>query len=172
LRSDKYKPPAGRLLEFYESDSSVEANEDTDAEARDDVEAGPGAGGGAKCRTRSTVGKQSASAVAAISAVKAAKKEEEEEEEGRFPSGGCYTVDSDAPLMGGRDRRQRGGGGHRRVAGHRGSIGKEVREPCCQEAVGAGTKDIRGSPPTWFRSAADCCHSADKDACSNEASAI
>jgi hypothetical protein len=33
LRSDKYKPPAGRLLEFYESDSSVEANEDTDAEA-------------------------------------------------------------------------------------------------------------------------------------------
>jgi hypothetical protein len=74
LRSDKYKPPAGRLLEFYESDSSVEANEDTDAEAGDDVEAGPGAGGGAKRRTRSTVGKQSASAVAAISAVKAAKK--------------------------------------------------------------------------------------------------
>jgi hypothetical protein len=29
LRSDKYKTPAGRLLEFYESDSSVEADEDT-----------------------------------------------------------------------------------------------------------------------------------------------
>jgi hypothetical protein len=40
LRSDKYKPPAGRLLEFYESDSSVEANEDTDAEAGGD----PGVG--------------------------------------------------------------------------------------------------------------------------------
>jgi hypothetical protein len=71
LRSDKYKPPAGRLLEFYESDSLVEADEDTDAEAGTD----PGAGGTAKSwrRTRSTVGKKSASAVAAaISAVKAA----------------------------------------------------------------------------------------------------
>jgi hypothetical protein len=35
LRSDKYKP-AGRLLEFYESDSSVEADEDTGDEAGDD----------------------------------------------------------------------------------------------------------------------------------------
>jgi hypothetical protein len=35
LRSNKYKPPAGRLLEFYESDSSVEADEDTGDEARD-----------------------------------------------------------------------------------------------------------------------------------------
>jgi hypothetical protein len=33
LRSDKYKPPAPRLLENYESDSSVEADEDTDTEA-------------------------------------------------------------------------------------------------------------------------------------------
>jgi hypothetical protein len=33
LRSDKYKPSAGRLLEFYESDSSVEADEDTGDEA-------------------------------------------------------------------------------------------------------------------------------------------
>jgi hypothetical protein len=29
LRSDKYKPPAGRLLKFYEQDSSVETDEDT-----------------------------------------------------------------------------------------------------------------------------------------------
>jgi hypothetical protein len=36
LRSDKYKPPAGRLLELYESDSLVEADEDTDAETRVD----------------------------------------------------------------------------------------------------------------------------------------
>jgi hypothetical protein len=33
LRSDKYKPPSPRLLENYESDSSVEADEDTDTEA-------------------------------------------------------------------------------------------------------------------------------------------
>jgi hypothetical protein len=32
LRSDKYKPPAGRLLENYESDSLVEAAEDINAE--------------------------------------------------------------------------------------------------------------------------------------------
>jgi hypothetical protein len=78
LRSDKYKPPAGHLLEFYESDSSVEADEDTgDKAGGGDAEATPDAGGTAKarCRTRSAVGKQSASAAAAaISAVKAAEK--------------------------------------------------------------------------------------------------
>jgi hypothetical protein len=37
LRSDKYKPLAGRLLKFYEPDLSVEANEDTDVEARGDA---------------------------------------------------------------------------------------------------------------------------------------
>jgi hypothetical protein len=71
--SDKYKPPACRLLEFYESDSSVEADEDTDVEAGTD----PDAGGAVKPRrrTRSTVGKKSASAVVgAISAVKAAEQ--------------------------------------------------------------------------------------------------
>jgi hypothetical protein len=58
LRSDKYKPPAGRLLEAYESDSSVEADEDTDAETGTDLDAG----GAVKSqrRTRSTVGKKSA----------------------------------------------------------------------------------------------------------------
>jgi hypothetical protein len=40
LRSDKYKPLAGRLLEAYESDSSVEDDEDTDAEAGADPNAG------------------------------------------------------------------------------------------------------------------------------------
>jgi hypothetical protein len=78
LRSDKYKPPAGRLLEFYRSDSSVEADEDTGDEARDgDAGTGPDAGGAVKSqrRTRSTVGKKSASVVAAaISAVKAAEQ--------------------------------------------------------------------------------------------------
>jgi hypothetical protein len=78
LRSDKYKPPAGRLLEFYESDSSVEADEDTGDEAEGgDAGAAPDAGGAAKTRrrtTRSAVGKQSASAAAAVSAVKATEK--------------------------------------------------------------------------------------------------
>jgi hypothetical protein len=73
LKSDKYKPPAGHLLEFYESDSSVEADEDTNAEAGID----PGAGVvKCRCRTRSAVMEKSASAVAAaISAVKAVEQE-------------------------------------------------------------------------------------------------
>jgi hypothetical protein len=78
LRSDKNKPPAGRLLVFYESDLSVEADEDTGDEAGDgDARTGLDAGGAVKSRrrTRSAVGKQSASVVAAaISAVKAAEK--------------------------------------------------------------------------------------------------
>jgi hypothetical protein len=78
LRSDKYKPPAGRLLEFYESDSSVEADEDTDVEGEDgDAGTGPDVGGAVKPRrrTRSAVGKKSASTIAAaISAVKVAEK--------------------------------------------------------------------------------------------------
>jgi hypothetical protein len=75
LRLDKYKPPVGRLLVFYESESSVEADEDTDAEAGDDAGTGPSTGGITKRKTRSTVGKKSASSVAAaISAVKAAEQ--------------------------------------------------------------------------------------------------
>jgi hypothetical protein len=71
LRSDKYKPPAGRLLENYEFDSSVEADEDTDAEAGVDLAAGAIK---SRRRTRSTVAKKSASAIAAaVSAVKAAE---------------------------------------------------------------------------------------------------
>jgi hypothetical protein len=72
LRSDKYKPPAGRLLENYESDSLVEADEDTNAEAGADPVVGAAK---SRRRTRSTVAKKSASTVAnAISAVKAAKQ--------------------------------------------------------------------------------------------------
>jgi hypothetical protein len=71
LRLDKYKPLASRLLENYESDSLVEADEDTDAEAGADPAAGIAK---SRRRTRSTVAKKSASAVAtAISVVKAAK---------------------------------------------------------------------------------------------------
>jgi hypothetical protein len=74
---DKYQPPAARLLEFYESDSSVEADEDTDVEVGGDARTGLDAGGAAKSRrkTRSVVAKQSATtAAAAVSAVKATKK--------------------------------------------------------------------------------------------------
>jgi hypothetical protein len=77
LRSDKYKPLAARLLEFYESDSSVEADEDTDVEVGGNAGMGPDAGGVGKswCKTRSAVVKQSVSAAAAaVSAVKAAEK--------------------------------------------------------------------------------------------------
>jgi hypothetical protein len=78
LRLDKYKPPAGRLLEFYESNLSVEADEDTDDEAEGgDAGPAPDVSGAVKTwrkTTRSVVGKQSASAAAAVSAVKAAEK--------------------------------------------------------------------------------------------------
>jgi hypothetical protein len=72
LRSDKYKPPAGRLLENYEFKSSVEDDKDTDAEAGADPAT---SAANSWCRTRSTVAKKSALAVAAaISAVKAAEQ--------------------------------------------------------------------------------------------------
>jgi hypothetical protein len=84
LRSDKYKPTAGRLLENYESDSSVEADKDTDAEAGADPAAGVVK---SWCRTRSTVVKKSASAVAAaISAVKdAEQKKKKRKRRAAFP---------------------------------------------------------------------------------------
>jgi hypothetical protein len=78
LRSDKYKPPANRLLEFYESDLSVEADEDTGDEAEGgDAGAAPDASGAAKVRRRMirlAVGKQSASAAAAVKAAKKKKR--------------------------------------------------------------------------------------------------
>jgi hypothetical protein len=52
LRSDKYQPPAGRLLEFYESDLSVEADEDTDVEVGGDARTGSDTGGAAKFDAR------------------------------------------------------------------------------------------------------------------------
>jgi hypothetical protein len=84
LRSDKYKPPAGRLLENYESDSSVEADEDTDAEDGADLAAGVAK---SRCRTRSTVAKKSALAVAAaISAVKATEQKKKKKRKRRAAS--------------------------------------------------------------------------------------
>jgi hypothetical protein len=77
FRSDKYKPLAGRQLEFYESDSSVEVDEDTDVEVGGNARTGPDAGGAAKSRrkTRLAAAKQSVSAAAAaVSAVKAVEK--------------------------------------------------------------------------------------------------
>jgi hypothetical protein len=85
LRSDKYKPAAGRLLENYESDSSMEADEDTDAEAGADpvVDAAK-----SRRKTRSTVAKKSASAVAtAISAVKAAEQKKKRKRREASPPG-------------------------------------------------------------------------------------
>jgi hypothetical protein len=83
LRSDKYKPPTGRLLENYESDSSVEADEDTDMEAGADPVVGAAK---SRCRTRSTVAKKSASTVAtAISVVKAAKQKKKRKRRAASP---------------------------------------------------------------------------------------
>jgi hypothetical protein len=83
LRSDKYKPPAGRLLENYESDLSVEADEDTDVEARADPVVGAAK---SRRRTRSTVAKKSASAVAsAISAVRAAEQKKKRKRRATTP---------------------------------------------------------------------------------------
>jgi hypothetical protein len=62
LRSDKYQPPAALLLEYYESDSSVEADEDTDTKVGGDAETGPEVGSAAKPKrkTRAAASKQSA----------------------------------------------------------------------------------------------------------------
>jgi hypothetical protein len=88
IRPDKYQPPAGHLLEFYESDSSVETDEDTNVEAGGDARAGPDAGGVARSRrrTRSAVGKQlTSSAAAAVSAVKAAEKKKKRKRKATSP---------------------------------------------------------------------------------------
>jgi hypothetical protein len=83
LRSDKYKSPAGRLLENYESDSSVEADEDTDAAVGEDPAVGAAK---SRRRTRSMVVKKSASAVAtSISAVKAAEQKKKRKRRAASP---------------------------------------------------------------------------------------
>jgi hypothetical protein len=83
LRSDKYKPPAGRLLENYESDSSVEADEDINAEAGVDPVVGAAK---SRRRTKSTVAKKFASAVAtAISTVKAAEQKKKRKRRAASP---------------------------------------------------------------------------------------
>jgi hypothetical protein len=88
LRSDKYQPPAARLLEFYEYDSSVEANEDTGVKVGGDAGTGLDAGGVVKswCKTSSTVAKQSASsATVVVSAVKAAEKKKKRNRKATSP---------------------------------------------------------------------------------------
>jgi hypothetical protein len=66
LRSDKYQLPAARLLENYESESSVEANKDTDPEVGDDAGTRLEASSVVKPKgkTRAAAAKQSASTVA------------------------------------------------------------------------------------------------------------
>jgi hypothetical protein len=80
MRSDKYQPSAAKLLENYESDSSVEADGDTDPEVGDDAGARLEASSIVKPRrkTRATAAKQSVSTAAAkVAAVKTAKLEAE-----------------------------------------------------------------------------------------------
>jgi hypothetical protein len=74
---DKYQPLAARLLEYYESNSSVEADGDTDTEVRGDAGTGLEVGSAAKPRrkTRASVAKHSVSTAAVkVTAVKAIEK--------------------------------------------------------------------------------------------------
>jgi hypothetical protein len=176
LRSDKYKPPAGRLLEAYKSDSLVEADEDTDAEAGTD----PDAGGAVKSRrrTRSTVRKKSASAVAAaISAVKAAEQKKKKKRKRKVASPLPVATPS---ILTPRSRE---------VESEEEEEEEEDKEkdeaveelPVPEElparrsespAAGASTEDVRGCPPAWFGGAAHCCHGAGEDACDDHASGV
>jgi hypothetical protein len=84
LRSNKYKPPADRLLENYESDSLVEADVDNDVEAGADPTTGIAK---SRRRTRLTAVKKSTSAIAAaISAVKAARQNKKKKRKRRVAS--------------------------------------------------------------------------------------
>jgi hypothetical protein len=89
LRSDKYQFPAARLLENYEFDSSVEADEDTDPEVCDDVVTRPEASGADKPRrkTRASAAMQPVSMAAAkVAEVKTAKLEAEKKKRKRKES--------------------------------------------------------------------------------------
>jgi hypothetical protein len=83
LRSDKYQSPAARLLdEFYEPDSSAEAEEDTDIEVGGDAGTGPDVSGAVRSRrkTRSVV-----AAAATVSTVKAAEKKKKKKRKASPP---------------------------------------------------------------------------------------
>jgi hypothetical protein len=78
LRPDKYQPPAARLLENYESDSSVEANEDTNPEIGGDAGTSPEASSALNPRRKTrvaTVKQLISTATAKVAAVKTAKLE-------------------------------------------------------------------------------------------------
>jgi hypothetical protein len=86
LRLDKYQPPAVGLLENYESDSSVEADEDTNPKVGDDAVNRQEASTAAKPRrkTRAVTAKQSATTAAAkVGAAKTTKLEVEKKKRKR-----------------------------------------------------------------------------------------
>jgi hypothetical protein len=82
---DKYQPPVARLLENYGSDSSVEADEDTEPEVGDDAGTRPEASSVVKPRRKTrAAAKQSASmATAKVVAAKTAKLEAEKKKKGK-----------------------------------------------------------------------------------------
>jgi hypothetical protein len=184
LRSDKYKPPAGRLLEFYELGSSVEADEETSDEAGGrDVGTGPDAGGTAKPRhrTRSAAGKQSASAVAAaVSTVKASEKKKKRKRKATSPLA-VVTPTIPTPLSreveseGEEEEEEEEEEKEKDEAIEELPITEDRptrRSESPAEAAGAGGEDIGGCPPTRFGGAASCCNNVGKDACSDWASAV
>jgi hypothetical protein len=173
LRSDKYKPPVGRLLENYESDSSVEADEDTDVEAGADPVVGAAK---SRCRTRSTVAKKSASVVAtAISAVKAAEQQKKRKRRVASPPTfatpmiptprSCEVGSEDEEEEEEKEKEKETDEAVEELPVPEDQAAERPEESCCQEAAGAGAEDVGGGSPTWFRGAAQCCGSAGEDTC-------
>jgi hypothetical protein len=100
-----YQPPAGRLLEFYESDSSVKYDEDTGDEDRVAMPGGPGWWWRCEGAAQDQVGGGevvSFRCCCCCCFCGQGCRKEEEEEEGSLPSSGGHSIDSDTSLVGGR----------------------------------------------------------------------
>jgi hypothetical protein len=174
LRSDKYKPPAGHLLESYESDSSVEADEDTDVEAGVVPDASVVK---SQRRTRSTVGKKSASAVAAaISTVKAAEQKKKKKKRKRKVASPLAVVTPSIPTP--RSREVKSEEEEEESEKEKNEVIEELpitedRSARRLESSDANSqrelvqKTSEGCPPAWIGGAAYCCSSACKDVCND-----
>jgi hypothetical protein len=160
LRSDKYRPPAARLLEVYAFDSSVEADEDTDTEVDGDAGTGPDAAGAVTSRrkTRVAVAKQSTTiATAAVFVVKATEKKKKRK---ASPPPAVETPAIPMPQTREVESKEE----EEKEATEEPPAIEEIGEPRCQEAAGIDEEDDRGCPPSRFGSAANCGCNTGKDA--------
>jgi hypothetical protein len=145
----------------------VEADEDTDAEARGDAGIGLGAGGAAKPqrRTRLVVGKQSASSPAAVvSAVKAAEIKKKRKRKATspptvvtpsIPTPHSWEVESE-------DEEKGEAIEELSVAGDRSA--RRSESPAAKRLRELVEKTSEDAPPSGFGDTADCCCHAGKDA--------